>query len=72
MGRRIWCRFCQQAEEIVAGVFPAKCPKCDEVGFWATQPGQGIQPKHKKLPRVPYALNTNDRRFLRSLRIGQE
>jgi hypothetical protein len=72
MGRRIYCRFCANPEEIIAGVFPAKCSKCDEVGFWATEPGKGIEPKHKKAPRVPFNLNLNDKKFLRSLRIAQE
>lgn len=57
---------------VVAGVFPAKCEKCEGVGFWSTQPvEEPIEERRaRKRPRVPYDLNLNDRRLLKQLRIA--
>ena len=73
MGRPIWCRYCGHSTQIVAGVFPASCAKCDGEGHWSTQPPAAyLEPpkKHAKRPRVPFDLNQQDRRLLQRLRIA--
>jgi hypothetical protein len=42
-----------------AGEVPATCPSCGGPSNWTT----------RSTPRVPYDLNHNDRRFLRSIRV---
>jgi len=71
MARPIWCRFCAAQSDIVAGVFPEKCPKCEGVGFWSTQPVSTLvkERRNSKRPRVPYDLTHNDMRMLRAARI---
>lgn len=73
MSRRIFCRFCAHPAEIIAGVFPAKCEKCDEIGFWSTEPGRGVARKHTKRPRVKFAVTQQDYAlFLKRVRIAKE
>lgn len=57
---------------MTAGVFPATCIDCGNVGRWSTEPGHEMleRRKHEKAPRVPYDLNINDRRLLKQLRIA--
>lgn len=73
MGKRVFCRFCEHPAEIIAGVFPAKCEKCDEIGFWSTEPGHAVERKHKKRPRVKFAVTQQDYALLlKRLRIARE
>lgn len=60
----LWCRMCQQPTE-----FDRKwvedsdaCTHCGTKGHWRTLDE----------PNVVYALNENDRRFLRSIKVTQD
>lgn len=53
----IYCKPCGAGYGSL-GERPTLCPKCNKVPDWTRTP--------------PYLLTVNDRRFLQSLRIGQE
>lgn len=75
MSRLVWCRYCAHPATVIAGVFPAKCGKCDGVGFWATDPDSPLieRRKHKKRPRLPFALTQQDYQLLlKRLKIARE
>jgi hypothetical protein len=62
MPRTLYCRLCAAAYASVAGDQPAECPACGQAAHWSTEPQA----------RREYVLSENDRRFLKSLRIGAE
>lgn len=47
------------------GDLPAKCGACDRVTRW-------VESLPLDQPKVPYELNINDKRFLRSIRVASE
>lgn len=47
------------------GDLPAKCGACDRVTRW-------MEDLPLNPPKVPYELNINDRRFLKSVRIAAD
>lgn len=70
MARTLWCRHCGDTYDSIAGTIPPICPNpdCKKSAKWSTTPGNPHKERRKN-PRVPYELNHNDRRFLKSLRI---
>ncbi len=58
MGRTIYCTRCA-APILIDTACPPACPACGSTTYRS-----GTE------PRVPFTLSVNDRRFLRSLRIG--
>lgn len=64
MSRTLWCQNpgCGTGYASVAGDIPKVCPACDQPAHWSTEAG----------PKVPFALSSNDKRFLRSLKITSE
>lgn len=59
----------------MAGVFPAKCEKCEGVGFWSTDPDNPLieHRKHKKPPRVPFSVTHQDYKlFLKRIAVSKE
>lgn len=64
MARTLWCRKCRVGFVSVAGDVPRVCPDCERETTWTTMlPRCGD-------PMISYDLTTNDKRFLRSLRIA--
>lgn len=74
MGRPCFCRFCGHPAQILAGVFPVSCQKCDGEGHWSTQPPSAyLEPpkKHAKRARVKFDLTHNDYKlFLKRIKIA--
>src|SRR5262249_44049356 len=60
----LYCSWCASAYGSL-GEVPARCPSCDRVTHWSTEP----LPPAADQPKVPYVLTWNDRRLLKSLRI---
>lgn len=61
--RTYWCRLCGASHTQCTSVdLPGACPACREPAFWTTEP----------MPRVPYVLEANDRRFLKAIRIDPD
>lgn len=68
--RTLWCAACGAGYASINGDLPPVCPKCDEPAIWLTDtPSHASKPARD--PRLPYALNLNDRRLLKQLRIGE-
>jgi hypothetical protein len=76
MVRRCFCRFCGHPAELTAGVLPASCAKCDEAGFWTTEPHAQLIERRKRGPRRPrmkFATTVQDYRlFLRRIRVSPD
>lgn len=73
MARPCYCRFCGHPAEIIAGVFPASCEKCDGSDHWSTQPPAAyLEPpkKYAKRARVKFDLTALDKKLLQRLRIA--
>lgn len=68
MARILYCRHddCGKPHEVDAGYFPPICPACKRCAAWATHPG--VAP----ILAGGLVLTVNDRRFLKSLRIGAD
>jgi hypothetical protein len=68
MARLVWCRRCTAMFTSVAGELKNVCPSCKlDPAHWTT-----MAPEDSIEPVKPYEVTTNDRRFLRSLRIAAE
>lgn len=58
--RSLYCRRCAHEHPSVAGDQPSICPACRQEAMWTTEP----------VPLRPWALNENDRRFLKAIRVS--
>jgi hypothetical protein len=65
MARTLWCSCCDAGYLSVGGDVPRQCPHCGTFTVWRT-----LAPMDAKTPRATWELTPNDRRFLKSLRIG--
>lgn len=76
MTRRIFCRHddCDHSDLEEAGRRPAQCPGCRRVAAWTLEPKtEATIIRAAPLgPQDEYQLSANDKRFLKSLRIGLE
>jgi len=62
MDRVLYCPTCARPTAVAIGS-PDRCLSCNTLVEWReTSPA----------PQIPYTLSTNDRRFLRSLKIAVE
>lgn len=56
-----------------AGKYPDRCAKCEGEDHWSFEPGQFVPKKHKKRPRVKFAVTQQDYTLLlKRLRIARE
>jgi hypothetical protein len=58
----VFCRICSQGFQ-AAGELPSVCPECHQETTWITLQRN----RAEDLP--PYELNTNDKKFLHSIRV---
>lgn len=65
MPLRLFCRHCRTGYACV-GKVPTICPSCERSASWTTTALPGDEPEQL------YVLSENDRRLLRSLRIGAD
>ena len=57
--RLLYCRKCAHQHQSIAGDQPNFCPACDQPAHWTTEP----------VPKRPWDLNANDKRFLKGIKI---
>ena len=75
MAETLWCRYpdCQIGYASVAGERPLVCPNCEQPARWTTtEPAAPPMPKRGRDPAKVYRLSTNDRRFLKAVRIASD
>jgi len=62
---RLFCKDCGASQDVPIGGYVNECKVCHGVAFTTI-------PRDRTQPKVPWALTTNDRRFLKSMRIAAE
>jgi hypothetical protein len=63
--KEIYCRHCDFLYIEVEGMRPLVCPYCAKTAKWSETP----RADDPTVPQVEYVVNSNDKRFLRSIRI---